>query len=215
MPELVAGEQPHPLGAGGQARGATSGRRPQIAALGVLEEVRQAYYDEVSIAALAREHQVSRVAIRTAVADLLPGRDASPAPAVEGSRPVRVEIPGTLARHLAERDGLGEAERDASRRGREVRRGQGYSLHVTALPEVHHALLAAAEAFKDARASAVERKAYASLETHPRVPVRDAQAVYRALAAPGVYRELVEESGWTADEFERWVSDALERQLLA
>jgi hypothetical protein len=37
------------------------------------------------------------------------------------------------------------------------------------------------------------------------------QAVYRALAAPGVYRELVEESGWTPDEFERWVGDALER----
>lgn len=54
----------------------------------------------------------------------------------------------------------------------------------------------------------------ASLEKHLRIPVREAQAVYRALAAPGVYRELVEESGWTADEFERWVSDALERQLL-
>ncbi len=55
----------------------------------------------------------------------------------------------------------------------------------------------------------------ASLEKDLRVPVREAQAVYRALAAPGVYRELVEESGWTADEFERWVSDALERQLLS
>ena len=54
----------------------------------------------------------------------------------------------------------------------------------------------------------------ASLESQLRVPLREAQAVYRALAAPGVYRELVEESGWTADEFERWVSDALERQLL-
>jgi hypothetical protein len=26
--------------------------------------------------------------------------------------------------------------------------------------------------------------------------------MYRALAAPGVYRELVEESGWTAADFE-------------
>jgi AcrR family transcriptional regulator len=32
-----------------------------------------------------------------------------------------------------------------------------------------------------------------------------------ALAAPGVYRELVEESSWTPEEFERWVGDALER----
>ena len=51
----------------------------------------------------------------------------------------------------------------------------------------------------------------ASLDGHLRVPVREVQAVYRALAAPGVYRELVEESGWTADEYERWVGDTLER----
>ncbi|WP_192808852.1 hypothetical protein [Actinomadura montaniterrae] len=54
----------------------------------------------------------------------------------------------------------------------------------------------------------------ASLADHLNVSVREAQAVYRALAAPGVYRELVNDSGWTADEFERWVGDALERQLL-
>jgi AcrR family transcriptional regulator len=55
----------------------------------------------------------------------------------------------------------------------------------------------------------------ASLEGHLRVPVAEAQAVYRALAAPGVYRELVEESGWSPDAFERWVGDTLERQLMA
>ncbi len=54
----------------------------------------------------------------------------------------------------------------------------------------------------------------ASLEGHLRVPVVEAQAVYRALAAPGVYRELVTESGWGTEEFERWVGDALERHLL-
>jgi AcrR family transcriptional regulator len=54
----------------------------------------------------------------------------------------------------------------------------------------------------------------ASLDGHMRGSVAAAQAVYRALAAPGVYRELVEESGWTPEEFERWVGDALERQLL-
>lgn len=54
----------------------------------------------------------------------------------------------------------------------------------------------------------------ASLDGHMRGSVTAAQAVFRALAAPGVYRELVEESGWTAEEFERWVGDALERQLL-
>ena len=37
----------------------------------------------------------------------------------------------------------------------------------------------------------------ASLEDHLAVPLQEAQAVYRALAASGVYRELVYESGWT------------------
>ena len=53
----------------------------------------------------------------------------------------------------------------------------------------------------------------ASLDGRLRVSVREAQAVYRALAAPGVYRELVVESGWTEDDFERWLGDALERHL--
>jgi AcrR family transcriptional regulator len=54
----------------------------------------------------------------------------------------------------------------------------------------------------------------ASLEQDLRVPLKQAQAVYRALAAPGVYRELVEESGWSPAEFENWVADSLIRQLL-
>jgi AcrR family transcriptional regulator len=55
----------------------------------------------------------------------------------------------------------------------------------------------------------------ASLDGHLAVPLPQAQAMYRALAAPGVYRELVEESGWTPDDFERWVADTLERSLMA
>jgi AcrR family transcriptional regulator len=54
----------------------------------------------------------------------------------------------------------------------------------------------------------------ASLEDVLRVPLEQAQAVYRALAAPGVYQELVDESGWTPAEFEAFVADSLERQLL-
>jgi AcrR family transcriptional regulator len=54
----------------------------------------------------------------------------------------------------------------------------------------------------------------ASLKGHLRVRVREAQAVFRAIAAPGVYRELVEESGWTPAEFERWVARTLSVQLL-
>ena len=53
-----------------------------------------------------------------------------------------------------------------------------------------------------------------SLNGHLRVSVGEGQAMYRALAAPGVYRELVEESGWTSDEFEGWLGDSLRRHLL-
>jgi hypothetical protein len=55
----------------------------------------------------------------------------------------------------------------------------------------------------------------ASLETHLRVPLERAQAIYRGLAAPGLYRELVDDSGWSPAEFEQWVGDILEGQLLA
>ena len=41
----------------------------------------------------------------------------------------------------------------------------------------------------------------------------EAQAVYRALAASGVYRELVYQSGWTPQHFQRWLTDALQRHL--
>jgi AcrR family transcriptional regulator len=54
----------------------------------------------------------------------------------------------------------------------------------------------------------------ASLKGHLAIPVAQAQAMYRALAAPGVYRELVEESGWSPEDFERWVGDTLQRNLL-
>jgi putative DNA-invertase from lambdoid prophage Rac len=69
-------------------------------------------------------------------------------------------MPGKIARYLADHDGLGDAEWQALRKGREVRRGQGYSLHLTALPDVHHALLAAAAVLGDEGASPAERKAY-------------------------------------------------------
>jgi AcrR family transcriptional regulator len=54
----------------------------------------------------------------------------------------------------------------------------------------------------------------ASMKGDLDVPLKQAQAIYRALAAPGVYRELVAESGWTTEEFEDWVATSLERQLL-
>ncbi len=57
------------------AKGSKGGRRPAVAA-DKTDDVRTAYLEGRSIAALARDHGVSRGAIRTAVADLLP--DHSP-----------------------------------------------------------------------------------------------------------------------------------------
>jgi AcrR family transcriptional regulator len=54
----------------------------------------------------------------------------------------------------------------------------------------------------------------ASLEGTLRIPTAQAQAIYRALAAPDVYGELVSESGWTPDAFEQWVAQILLTQLL-
>ncbi|MBX3196306.1 MAG: helix-turn-helix transcriptional regulator [Microbacteriaceae bacterium] len=46
------------------------------------------------------------------------------------------------------------------------------------------------------------------------VPTAEAQALFRALAAPGVYRELVEHAGWGRDRFAAWVAETLERTIL-
>jgi putative DNA-invertase from lambdoid prophage Rac len=143
------------------AQGAKSGRRPQIAKLGAVHDVRAAFRDGTSIAALAREHGVSRGAIRTAVADLLPDQPERPvATTVTAAQAVLVEIPGKIARYLDDHDDLGDTEQRALRKGRTVRRGQGYSLHVTATPQVHQALLAAAATLNAEGASSAERKAY-------------------------------------------------------
>ncbi|MFB8146685.1 TetR/AcrR family transcriptional regulator [Microbacterium sp. NPDC056003] len=54
----------------------------------------------------------------------------------------------------------------------------------------------------------------ASIADHLRLPLSDAQAVFRAYAAPGVYGELVHESNWPVARFESWLSDTLVAQLL-
>jgi AcrR family transcriptional regulator len=45
------------------------------------------------------------------------------------------------------------------------------------------------------------------------IPVADAQAIYRAYAAAGVYGELVEEAGWSPARFEQWLGGTLLAQL--
>jgi AcrR family transcriptional regulator len=54
----------------------------------------------------------------------------------------------------------------------------------------------------------------ASLASDLVVSEADASAMYRALAAPGVYRELVERAGWDSERFARWLAETLARHAL-
>ncbi|MFE7046164.1 hypothetical protein ACFU9X_44345 [Streptomyces atratus] len=121
-----------------EAKGNKGGRRPALAG-DTVADVRTAYLKGQSIAALAREHGVSRGAIRTAVADLLPehatDQDA-PAPEL----PITLDMPGKVADFLRAAE-LEPAERTALEKGVPVQRGQGYTLRVTAVPAVHRGLL--------------------------------------------------------------------------
>ncbi|MDX3229617.1 resolvase [Streptomyces sp. ME19-01-6] len=154
-PELVG-----LLGPAVEAKGSKGGRRPALA-VAKTADVRAAYLEGRSIAALARDHGVSRGAIRTAVADLLPDPAAieedSPAPEL----PVTLDMPGKVADFLRTTD-LEPAERAALDQGVTVRRGQVYTLRVTAAPALHRQLLNRCQPLdggQDAPAVPAQRKA--------------------------------------------------------
>ncbi|RII06868.1 hypothetical protein DSC45_35205 [Streptomyces sp. YIM 130001] len=98
------------------AKGAKGGRRPAVAAT-TAADVRTAYLEGCSIADLAREHQVSRGAIRTAVADLLPEHTATEEDAPAPELPVTLDVPGKFADYLRTSE-LEPAERAALDQGR-------------------------------------------------------------------------------------------------
>ncbi|MEU9084658.1 recombinase family protein [Streptomyces sp. NPDC048357] len=123
-----------------EAKGSKGGRRPAVPA-GKTADVRTAYLEGRSIAALARDHRVSRGAIRTAVADLLPDHTATEEAAPAPESPVTLDMPGKVADFLRTAE-LEPAERAALDHGATVRRGQGYTLRVSAVPAVHRQLLA-------------------------------------------------------------------------
>lgn len=123
-----------------EAQGSKGGRCPAVAA-DRTGAVRTAYLEGRSIAALAREHGVSRGAIRTAVADLLPDHTATTEDAPTRELPVTLDMPGKVADFLRTTE-LEPAEQAALDHGVTVRRGQGYTLRVTAVPAVHRQLLA-------------------------------------------------------------------------
>ncbi|KND30927.1 recombinase family protein [Streptomyces acidiscabies] len=141
-----------------EAKGSKGGRRPAIATEKA-EAVRTAYLGGRSIAALAREHGVSRGAIRTAVADLMPeyttvGHADTSAP----EPPVTLDMPGKVADFLLAAE-LEPAERAALDHGVTVRRGQGYTLRVSTTPAVHRQLLAHCQPLDGAQGVPAQRKA--------------------------------------------------------
>ncbi|MGW1190861.1 hypothetical protein [Streptomyces sp. NPDC002559] len=123
-----------------EAKGSKGGRRPAVAAAKA-DDVRTAYLEGRSIASLARDHRVSRGAIRTAVADLLPDRSTAEEDAPAPELPVTLDMPGKVADYLRTTE-LEPAERAALDQGTTVQRGQGYTLRVTAIPAVHRRFLA-------------------------------------------------------------------------
>ncbi|GAA2621509.1 sigma factor-like helix-turn-helix DNA-binding protein [Streptomyces axinellae] len=106
-----------------EAKGSKGGRRPAVPARKT-DAVRTPYLEGRSIAALAREHGVSRGAIRTAVADLMPEHTAADEDSLAPELPVTLDMPGKVADFLRATE-LKPAERAALDHGVTVRRGQG------------------------------------------------------------------------------------------
>ncbi|WP_406425613.1 recombinase family protein [Streptomyces sp. NBC_01589] len=140
-----------------EAKGNKGGRRPAVPA-GKTDAVRTAYLEGRSIAALARDHDVSRGAIRTAVADLLPEYTAVDPGAPAAELPAVLDMPGKVADFLRATD-LEPVERATLDQGVTVRRGQGYTLRITAAPAVHRQLLNRCQPLDGTAAVPAQRKA--------------------------------------------------------
>ncbi|WP_432247804.1 hypothetical protein ACRAR1_07900 [Streptomyces sanyensis] len=134
-----------------EAKGNKGGRSPAVTA-GKTDAVRTAYLEGRSIAAaLARDHGVSR----TPVAALLPEHTTvAPAPEL----PVVLDMPGKVTDFLRATE-LEPAERAALDQGVTIRRGQGYSLRVSATPAVHRQLLIRCQPVDGPPAIPAQRKA--------------------------------------------------------
>ncbi|WP_234357160.1 hypothetical protein [Streptomyces sp. NBRC 110028] len=114
-----------------ESKGSGGGAAPAVAAAKTAD-VRTAYLEGRPIAALARDHGVSRGAIRTAVADLLPEHTTADPGAPAPELPVVLDMPGKVADLLRTAE-LDDAERAVLDHGVSVRRGQGYPLRANAL----------------------------------------------------------------------------------
>ncbi|MEU7177336.1 MULTISPECIES: resolvase [Streptomyces] len=125
---------------------------------GPVAVVKRSFLEGRCIAALARDHGVSRGAIRTAVADLLPDHTAAAPEAPVPGLPVTLDMPGKVADFLRAAE-LEPAERVALDEGQAVRRGTGYTLRVSAVPAVHRQLLDRCQILDGAAAVPARRKA--------------------------------------------------------
>ncbi|WP_406500105.1 recombinase family protein [Streptomyces sp. NBC_00846] len=140
-----------------EAKGNKGGRRPVVTAAKAAA-VRAGYLGGQSIAGLARDHHVSRGAIRTAVADLMPEHTVVDQDAPAPELPVVLDMPGKVADFLRAAE-LEPAERAALDQGVTVRRGQGYTLRVPAAPSVHRQLLGRCQPLDALSANPAQRKA--------------------------------------------------------
>lgn len=140
-----------------EAKGSKGGRRPVVTAAKAAA-VRAAYLGGRSIAGLARDHHVSRGAIRTAVADLMPEHAAIEEDVPAPELPVTLDMPGKVADFLRTTE-LDPAEQAALDQGVPVRRGQGYTLRVPAVPAVHRQLLDRCQPLDAPSAIPAQRKA--------------------------------------------------------
>ncbi len=140
-----------------EAKGNKGGRRPAVPAMKA-DDVRTAYLEGRSIAAFARDHDGSRGAIRTAVADLLPEYTAVDPGAPAPELAVALDMPGKVDDFLRAAE-LEPAERAALDQGITVRRGQGYTLRVTAVLAVHRRLLDPCQVLDGTAALPAQRKA--------------------------------------------------------
>jgi len=109
-------------GRAAEAEGSKGGRRPAVTAAKT-DTVRTAYLEGRSIAPLARDHGVSRGAIRTAVAGLLPDQTAIEKDVPAPELPVTLDMPGKVADFLrtADLEPAERAERAALDQGATVR----------------------------------------------------------------------------------------------
>ncbi|MFD5935682.1 recombinase family protein [Streptomyces sp. NPDC060333] len=142
----------------GVAAAAASGKtlgRPAALDEGEVVELVEAYREGTAVKALARQYDIAPKTVRRVLdaagardvpEDLsAPLDDADSGDVTDGDQAadvdpvVVVDVPGLVAEHLA--DVADEAVRQALADGQTIRRGQGYSVRVTAPASVHRAMI--------------------------------------------------------------------------